>query len=60
MVEVQRRAVIDEVQLAMPYQHVRVASGAIDVGDECIEPHDGGGERGVGLEHDGIECDGGR
>ena len=38
--KVERRAVVDQPQPAVPHQHVRVARSAIDVGHERIEPHD--------------------
>ena len=47
--KVQRRAVIDQLQLAMPHQQIRIARGAIDIGDEGVEPHDTRGEIGVRL-----------
>src|SRR5262249_33219016 len=40
MLEVERRAVIDEVQAAVPPQEVRVPRGAVDVGHQRVEPDD--------------------
>ena len=48
MVEVERRAVVDEPELAMPDQHVGVARGPVEVGDEGVEPDDARGELGIG------------
>ena len=40
VVDVQRRAVVDEPGPAMPHQQVRVLRGAIRVGDQRVQPHD--------------------
>ena len=39
---VQRRAVVDQPQVAVPAQQVRVARRAVDVRDQRVEPHDVG------------------
>ena len=57
MVEVQRGTVVDEPELAMPDQQVRVARGAIDVAHERVEPDDRRGERGIRLVDHWIERD---
>ncbi len=43
MVAVERRAVIDQPQLAVPPQQIGIARGAIHVRGEQIEPDDRGG-----------------
>src|SRR5271170_6310289 len=43
VVKVERRAVVDEVELTVPVQEIRVASGAIYIQDEGIEPDGKGG-----------------
>jgi hypothetical protein len=49
VVKVERRAVVDEVELTVPVQEIRVASGAVDVQDESIEPDGEGGCMRFGL-----------
>src|SRR3546814_3319619 len=55
--EVQRRAVVDQVQLAVPHQQVGVARGAVDVGDQGVEPDDRRRQRRVGLLDQRVEVD---
>jgi hypothetical protein len=43
----QRGAVVDQPQVAVPDEHVRVARGAVDVHDQRVEPHDRRGQLGV-------------
>ena len=40
MVEVERRPVVDQIIGSLPEKQVGVSCGAIDVGDECVEPDD--------------------
>ena len=47
VVERQRGAVVDQVQPAVPEQHVRVAPRAVDVADQRVEPQHPPGERRV-------------
>ena len=56
VLEVERGAVVDQPELAVPDQQVRVARGAVDVGGQGIEPDDAGGEVGVDevLHGDGV------
>src|SRR3569623_1198865 len=54
VVPVERRAVIDQPQLAAAPQEVRIAHRAVDVGDEHVERDDLRGERGI----DGLACGG--
>ena len=49
VLEVEGRAVVDQPHLLMPDEQVRVGGGAVDVGDQGIEPDDVGCELGVGL-----------
>ena len=48
MVEVERRAVVDEPEPVVPEQQVRVLGRAIDVRHERVEPDDVGREPGIG------------
>ena len=57
VVEVERRAVVDQPELAVPDQQVGVARRAVDVGDEGVEPDDARGELGVGLRGERVEGD---
>ena len=57
MVKVQRGAMIDQPQLAVPHQHVRVPDGPVDVGDTGVEPDDARGEIRRKLLHDRIVGD---
>jgi len=57
MMEVERRAVVDEPELAVPDQHVGVARRSIEVGDESVEPDDARRELGVGLPGERVERD---
>ena len=59
VVEVERGAVVDEIESLVPIEEVGVVGGAIDVDDEGVES-DGlgggaaiGGVAGGGIEHDG-------
>ena len=52
VVEVERGAVVDQPQPAVPEQQVRVLRGAVDVRHERVEPDDVGGELGVGRRAD--------
>jgi hypothetical protein len=45
VVGVERRAVIDQPRRSLPDEEVGVAVGAIRIGRERVQPHDGGGER---------------
>ncbi len=40
MLGVDRGSMVDQPELAMPEQQVRIARGAIDIGEERIEPDD--------------------
>src|SRR3546814_9534811 len=55
--EVRLRAVVDQVQLAVPQQQVGVARGAVDVGDEGVEPDDRQRQQRVGLLDQRVEVD---
>ncbi|MNT20103.1 hypothetical protein D3C72_1554000 [compost metagenome] len=44
VMEVHRRAVVDQIQLAVPHHQVRIARGAVDVAGERIEPDDARGQ----------------
>ena len=55
VMEVERRAVVDQPELAMPDQHVGVARRAVEVGDEGVEPDDARGELGIGLAGERVE-----
>lgn len=48
VVEVQRGAVVDQPQPAVPDQQVRIAPAAVDVGGEGVQPEDAGSLRRVG------------
>ena len=60
VVEVERRAVVDEPELAMPDQHVGVARGPVEVGHEGVEPDDARGELGIGRVGERVEGEGAR
>ncbi len=55
--EVERGAMIDQPQLPMPHQHVRIARRAIDVTDVRVEPDDARAELDRRLIDAGIEHD---
>src|SRR5215212_3042958 len=46
MLGIDRGPMIDQPELAMPEQEIRIARGAIDIGKECIEPDDVRGKLG--------------
>ena len=48
MVEVERRAVVDQPEPLVPPEEVRVLGGPVDVRHEGVEPYDVGGEVGIG------------
>ena len=50
VVEVQRRAVVDQPQPVVPEQEVRVLGGAVDVRHERVEPDDVGREHAVDVD----------
>ncbi len=58
VMKIQGRAVVDEPQPAMPYQHIDVADGAIHVAHEGIEPDHRRSQARIGHEDQGIESDG--
>ena len=43
VVAIERGSVIDQPQLIVPAEQVRIARGTVDVDDERVEPHDLGG-----------------
>jgi hypothetical protein len=59
VMEVESSAVVDEVELAVPVEEIGVASGAVDVEGEGVEPDGEGGDlrigfvAGCGVEHGG-------
>ena len=55
MVEVQRGAVVDQIEPAVPHQQVGVARRAVDVADEGIEPDDARRQVRIGLFGNGVE-----
>ena len=57
VVEVQRRAVIDEPDVAVPDQEVRVAPGAVDVLHERVEPEHLAGELRLGRPAQRVEAE---
>src|SRR5690606_6580920 len=47
VMKVKGRAVVDEKELFVPNKEVRIARGAVDVGDEGVEEQDARGELGA-------------
>src|SRR5690606_12598519 len=58
MMKVQRGSVIDQPEVSVPDEHVRVAGRAIDIRNEGIEPDDSRRQPAVDLIDDRIEGNG--
>ncbi len=53
--KIQRSAVVDEPQLAVPHEHVGVAGGTVHIHQQAVEPHDLGSQAGIHGRHKRIE-----
>lgn len=49
VMEIERRTLVNQPQLTVPQQHVRVSSCAVDVREESVEPDEPGGRQRVGM-----------
>ena len=54
VMEIQAGAMVYEPELLVPYQHVRISGGAVDVGYERIKPHNGRGQVWIYGFNDGV------